>query len=349
MATTNGTTTSTFASPDSTGKLSRHDAAAYLDRISLSHSLLDQPPSLDLLRTLQSSHILAVPFESLSLHVKDWQDDEADIYLGGGEVVGLGEAAFNRIVHLRRGGFCFSINSSFAALLRFWNFRVSECAARVYSHQRKDPQEAGWSWEPTSHQISIVDWEGSSARWFVDVGFGSAQCSYPIEFKDGASQTSIPAADYYELHRTDRLPGASPSLQPDLPPYWTVYRRNTASSGSTYLSPVYSFALASVPFVDFRVLNTFQFASEHARFRTFLVATILRPDGERRTLQYLDGMEDPQHEGRRAAKLYTTTAVVEGKREDEKEVEWVEMRVGAVREALEREFGMRFPSSYSGN
>ena len=101
--------------------------------------------------------------------------------------------------------------------------------------------------------------------------------------------------------------------------------------------------------VDFRVLNTFQFASEHARFRTFFVATILRPDGERRTLQYLDGMEDPQHEGRHAAKLCTTTAVVEGKREDEKDVEWVEMRVGPVREVLEREFGMRFPSDYSGN
>jgi len=170
-----------------------------------------------------------------------------------------------------------------------------------------------------------------------------------IEFKDGATATSIPAADYYELHRTDRLPGSSPSFQPDLPPYWTVYRRNAASSGTTYLSPVYSFALASVPFVDFRVLNTFQFASEHARFRTFFVATILRPDGERRTLQYLDGMEDPQHEGRHAAKLCTTTAVVEGKREDEKDVEWVEMRVGPVREVLEREFGMRFPSDYSGN
>lgn len=170
-----------------------------------------------------------------------------------------------------------------------------------------------------------------------------------IELKDGASQTSIPAADYYELHRTDRLPGASVDLQPDLPPYWTVYRRNASSTGSTYLSPVYSFQLASVPFVDFRVLNTYQFASTHARFRTFLVATILRRNGERRTLQYMDGMEDPQREGRRAAKLYTTTAVVEGKREDEKAVEWVEMRVGAVRKVLQREFGMLFPPEYSGN
>lgn len=219
MATMNGAAKSTFASPDSTGKLSRPDAAAYLDRISLPYALLDQPPSLDLLRQLQSSHILAVPFESLSLHVKDWQDDEAEILLGGGEVVGLGGAAFHRIVRLRRGGFCFSINSSFAALLRFWDFRVSECAARVYSHQRKDPEEAGWSWEPTSHQcvlsrpflrlglraeplgtsrdpstdsqrrarrISIVDWEGSSARWFVDVGFGSAQCSYPCVLSSSA-------------------------------------------------------------------------------------------------------------------------------------------------------------------
>ncbi|GAA6048239.1 hypothetical protein JCM3770_006498 [Rhodotorula araucariae] len=347
MAHSNGDTKSVYASPAASGQLSRADAAAYLDRISLAHSLLDEPPSLDLLRQLQSAHILAVPFESLSLHCKDWKDEDAEIHLGGGEPVGLGEQAFHRIVHLRRGGFCFSSNSTFAALLRFWGFRVSECAARVYSHQRKDPQEVGWSWEPTSHQVSIVDWEGSASRYFVDVGFGSAQCSFPIEFKDGASQTSIPPADYYELHRTDRLPGASPALQPDLPPYWTVYRRNASATGSTYLSPVYSFALQSVPFVDFRVLNTFQFASEHARFRTFFVSTRLRKNGERRTLQYMDGMTDPQ--GRRAAKLYTTTAVVEGQREEEKDVEWVEMRVGPVKRVLEAEYGMLFPEDYAGN
>lgn len=132
-----------------------------------------------------------------------------------------------------------------------------------------------------------------------------------------------------------------------MPPYWTVWRRNTSESGSSYMSPVYSFALQSVAFVDFKVLNNFQFSSLEARFRTFLVATNLHKNGERRTLQFDDSSKDPQ--GRRAAKLYTTTAVVEGQREQEKDVEWIEMRVGPVKRVLERDFGMLFPSDYAGN
>ncbi|GJN89304.1 hypothetical protein Rhopal_002284-T1 [Rhodotorula paludigena] len=316
----NGTSETVWASATTSGRLGRADAAAYLERISLPLALLDESPSLDLLRQLQSAHILAVPFESLTLHVPDWHDDDAEIHLGGGHPVRLGNDAYNRIVRLRRGGFCFSANSSFAAFLRYFGFRVSECAGRVFSFQRKDPAEAGYSWEPTSHHI---------------------------RFEDGASQTSIPAADYYELHRTDRLPGSDPSLQPDMPPYWTVWRRNTSASGSSYMSPVYSFALQSVAFVDFKVLNNFQFSSLEARFRTFLVATNLHNNGERRTLQFDDSSKDPQ--GRRAAKLYTTTAVVEGQREQEKDVEWIEMRVGPVKRVLERDFGMLFPSDYAGN
>lgn len=148
----NGTSETVWASATTSGRLGRADAAAYLERISLPPALLDESPSLDLLRQLQSAHILAVPFESLTLHVPDWHDDDAEIHLGGGHPVGLGSDALNRIVRLKRGGFCFSANSSFAAFLRYFGFRVSECAGRVFSFQRKDPAKAGYSWEPTSHQ-----------------------------------------------------------------------------------------------------------------------------------------------------------------------------------------------------
>ncbi|BGO94047.1 hypothetical protein NBRC10512_003680 [Rhodotorula toruloides] len=338
---------SVWPSATMVGRLSRRDAAAYLTRLSLPHALLDSRPSLDLLRQLQSAHVLAVPFESLSIHVGDWHDDEAEINLGGGELVGLGDKAFNRIVNLNRGGFCFSANSSFATLLRYWDFRVSECAARVFSHLRKDPEDTGFSWEPTSHQISVVDWDGSDGRYFADIGFGSGNCVYPIPFHDGATQTSIPTDDFFELHCTDRLPGSSPHLQPDMQPYWTVWRRAARADGSSYMSPLYSFVLQSVAAVDFAVLNNYQYSSTNSRFRTMLVSTILRSNGERRTLVYLDGMTDD--EGKKAAKVYTMTAVEEGKREEEKEIEWVPMRVGPMRRVLERDFGMRFPAEYAGN
>lgn len=173
---------STFPTTTSIGQLSRPDAQLYLTRIELPHLLANDaapPPSLDLLRQLQSHHITHVPFESTSIHVPDWSDEEASIELGRGTTVGLGQAAFHRIVHLKRGGYCFSINSTFALLLRWFGFRVSEVAARVFGQQGADPEKVGWSWSPTSHQCAVVDWEGSEGRWFVDVGFGSAQSVYP--------------------------------------------------------------------------------------------------------------------------------------------------------------------------
>lgn len=80
------------------------------------------------------------------------------------------------------GGYCFSLNSTFAAFLRVFGFRVSELAARVYGALGKDPEEAGLLWGPTSHECLVVDWETDgvrSERYFVDVGFGSGQSNTP--------------------------------------------------------------------------------------------------------------------------------------------------------------------------
>ncbi|GAA6027179.1 hypothetical protein JCM8097_002460 [Rhodosporidiobolus ruineniae] len=328
------------------GKLSRDHAAAYLERINLPTSLLDSPPSLDLLRQLQPAHMLAVPFESLSVHVPDWSDLDAEIFLGGGETVHLGAGAYRRIVELRRGGYCFSLNSTFAAFLRYFGFRVSECAARVNGKQRQDPEEVGYEWQATSHQVSIVDWQGSDERFLVDIGFGRS-CAYPIPLRDGASMTSIPSAELFQIRQTPRLPGAPSDLLPDSHPFWTVWTRCTSPTGAAYFSPLYSFLLQSVPYTDFISFNHYQSTHPAATFRTFFVATLLHANGERSTLQYRDGLVDD--DGKKAAKFTRTAAPVEGKREDVLEKRWVEMRVGKVRAVLESEFGMTFPSEYSGN
>ncbi|GAA5824164.1 hypothetical protein JCM11251_001549 [Rhodosporidiobolus azoricus] len=335
-----------WPSTTTSGKLSRAHASAYLDRLYLPQSLLDDPPSLDLLRQLQSTHILTVPFESLSVHVRDWHDFEAEIHLGGGETVKLGEEAYRRIVELKRGGYCFSLNSTYAALLRYFGFRVSECAGRVFSEQLKDPEEVGWDWQSTSHQVSIVDWKGSDGRWLSDVGFGRS-CAYPILLQDGVHQTGLPDVDLYRINRTDRLPGVSPSLLPDAAPIWTVYRQCLSPELRQYWSPVYTFHLQSVPFRDFITYNHFQSTHPGARFRTFFVATVQHQNGERSTLRWEERLKDEQ--GRKRARFSRTSRPEEGKRESEVDGRWVEMRVGPVREVLEKEFGMVFPEGYSGN
>src|SRR5258708_24457185 len=79
----------------------------YLERIHCSSGVnLDTlEPSLPLLRTLHEAHMLAVPFENLSIHY--------------GQPITLGdEALYDKIVRRRRAGFCYELNGLFAWLLR---------------------------------------------------------------------------------------------------------------------------------------------------------------------------------------------------------------------------------------
>ena len=76
--------------------------SAYLARINYSGPT---EPTDETLRTLHRAHLLAVPFENL------------DISLGRKIVVDE-DAILNKVVNLRRGGFCYELNCAFAALLR---------------------------------------------------------------------------------------------------------------------------------------------------------------------------------------------------------------------------------------
>lgn len=75
-------------------------------------------PTLANLAALQRAHLETVPFENL------------DIYYGPG--VGLDtETAVHKVVERRRGGWCFELNSAFAALLESLGFEVTRVAAEV--------------------------------------------------------------------------------------------------------------------------------------------------------------------------------------------------------------------------
>ncbi|HEY7356813.1 MAG TPA: arylamine N-acetyltransferase, partial [Ktedonobacterales bacterium] len=82
------------------------DYKDYLSRIDFSAPLnaAAPAPTLPTLRILHRSHMLAVPFENLSIHY--------------GQPIVLQEAAlFDKIVRQRRGGFCYELNGLFAWLL----------------------------------------------------------------------------------------------------------------------------------------------------------------------------------------------------------------------------------------
>ena len=92
---------------------------AYLERIN--YPLNDRrslAPDAETLRELQVAHLLAVPFENLSIHA-------------GQPIVLEDDALFTKIVDNRRGGFCYEANGLFAALLRALGFDVAMLSAEV--------------------------------------------------------------------------------------------------------------------------------------------------------------------------------------------------------------------------
>ena len=122
------------------------DIETYLERINYSGSLL---PTAKTLQDLQIAHLMAVPFENLSIHY-------------GQPIILDDKALFDKIVKQRRGGFCYELNGLFAALLRALGFNVAMLSAQV-------AKEEGGFGPDFDHMTLMVSLE---QRWLIDVGFG---------------------------------------------------------------------------------------------------------------------------------------------------------------------------------
>lgn len=121
---------------------------AYLERIGYQGPVT---PSAETLRQLQLAHLLAVPFENLSIHL-------------GEPIVLDDELLFEKIILRRRGGFCYELNGLFAALLRALDFDVAMLSAEV--------KKPGEGYGPAfDHMVLMVT---LAERWLVDVGFGDS-------------------------------------------------------------------------------------------------------------------------------------------------------------------------------
>mgnify|MGYP001824157644 FL=1 len=164
------------------------EVSAYLERIEYDGSL---EPDLDTLRALHRSHMLAVPFENLDIHL--------------GQPISLHEEElFEKIVARRRGGFCYELNASFAALLRGLGFQVAYLSARV-------AREGGSYSQEFDHLALLVHLtgaeDGKSARrilgpdperWLADVGFGDSFLE-PLRLDEPGSQEEAGSA--YRIER----------------------------------------------------------------------------------------------------------------------------------------------------
>lgn len=123
--------------------------ADYLTRIGLDPAAPPSPDRVGLGR-LHRAHLATVPFENLDIHL--------------GVPIKLDVVAFlDKIVVRRRGGFCYELNSGFAALLAALGFPVALLEARVF-----DGEALGIRYD---HLCLRVDLDHP---YLVDVGFGAA-------------------------------------------------------------------------------------------------------------------------------------------------------------------------------
>lgn len=97
------------------------------------------------------AHLLAVPFENLSIHANE-------------RIVLDDDALFEKIVERRRGGFCYEANGLFAALLRAVGFNATMLSAGVAL--------AEGSFGPDFDHMALM--VTLDERWLVDVGFGDS-------------------------------------------------------------------------------------------------------------------------------------------------------------------------------
>jgi arylamine N-acetyltransferase len=143
------------------------DLPAYFSRIGY-----DGPtePTLETLHAIVAAHNMSIPFENLDP-------------LMGIPVADLGPAVLtDKLVHRRRGGYCYEHNGLLAYVLEELGYGVERLAARVVWMNPSDELPA------QSHLVLSVTAPGVDGRFLVDVGFGGQAPTSPIRLEAGPVQ-----------------------------------------------------------------------------------------------------------------------------------------------------------------
>jgi N-hydroxyarylamine O-acetyltransferase len=220
------------------------DFAAYLERIGLS---ADERPTL---QAVHRAHATSIPFENLDPH--------------RGMPVSLAQEDLERkLVHERRGGYCFEQNLLLASALGHLGLTVEPLLARV---RRGAPPGTV---RPRSHLVLCVT--GDDGRvWHADVGLGLGTLLDPIPFgPDGG-------AAYEQSGWSFRVLEEGPELV-----------LQTVADGSW--SDVYAFSPQPVPRVDIEMSNWWTSTNPQSPFVFGLIATVHHADGTRESISDWSG------------------------------------------------------------
>ena len=219
------------------------DLDAYLARIGL--GLLPETTA-DGLASVQRAHRLAIPFENL------------DVRLGRGISLDP-EHVFEKLVHRRRGGYCFEQNQLFLRALTAIGFDTRPLLARVWLMADGVP--------PLTHTLNLVQIDGQ--HWIADAGFGGSY-SPPMPLIDGAEAVAPDGAQF--RLKTDPIHG------------WLLERKGdpkTTDGRTTHddWQLQYSFTLGTVATIDLALSNHWTSTKADTRFTTLSVVSLILPSG----------------------------------------------------------------------
>jgi N-hydroxyarylamine O-acetyltransferase len=214
------------------------DLDAYLQRIGL-----EGRPEL---AELHRAHVASIPFENLDPH------DGLPVSL---EL----EDLQRKLVHERRGGYCFEQNLLFKAALEALGIQVDAMLARV-----KRGAPAGVV-RPRSHLVLRVHLDGE--RWLADVGLGLGTLLAPLPFDPG----DVHEQSGWRFHLvTDQ--------------HEHVLQTQT---GDGWID-MYGFLPQPVPMIDIEVANWFTSTHPRSPFVTGLIVSTQTRDGLRTSLSNWD-------------------------------------------------------------
>ncbi|SFS62958.1 arylamine N-acetyltransferase family protein [Marininema halotolerans] len=209
------------------------DITTYLARIGVSRV---STPDLPTLSRLIQHHLYTVPFENIDIH------EGKPIHLHA-------ETIEEKIIHQRRGGFCYELNSVFATLLGHLGYQVSLVSGRVRT-------ASGGFGPEYDHMALLVHMEEDP--YLVDVGFGDSFRS-PLPLSGGKRKD---VSGFYRIrHRSS-------------PHTYALEKRN----GQRWL-PEYLFTTQNRRLMEFEGMCIHQQISPTSIFRQKFLCTMATPGG----------------------------------------------------------------------
>ncbi len=214
------------------------DLDAYLTRIGDDGS---RAPALATLHRIVAAHTRSIPFENL------------DVLLGKGIDLEP-ERVERKLVHERRGGYCFEQNTLLLRALQALGFQAAALSARVRYQRPRDYTP------PRTHVFVRVEVDGVS--WLADVGVGGLSLTAALRL-DTESEQPTP----HEPRRIVREGG--------------LYFHQVLLEGTW--QDVYEFTLEEMPSIDRELANWYTSAHPGSHFKNQLLVARATPDG-RKTL-----------------------------------------------------------------